>query len=216
MECLMKSIFAMCLIAVFSLQSLSVWAETYTAGKDYEILPAPVATRNKAKVEVVEVFWYGCSHCFAFEPALLVWKAKLPQYADFYQMPAMWSPVMKLHAQGFYVAKSLGILDKVHEPFFNALNIERKKINDKDTLAAFFARFGVERATFDKTIDSFGVESQVSLADSRARSYRIQGTPEIIVNGKYRVSTNLTGSQDIMLKVASFLIEKEKMTLPKQ
>jgi len=211
----MKSFLSVLLLAVCSLQSLSVNATEYVAGKDYEVLPSAVATRNKAKVEVVEVFWYGCSHCFAFEPGLKAWQKTLPAYADFYQMPAMWSPVMKLHAQGFYVAKALGMLDKIHEPFFSALNVEKKKLADKDTMAAFFARFGVDKATFDKTISSFGVESQVSLAESRARSYRIQGTPELIVNGKYRVSTSMTGSQPNMLKVASYLIEKEKAMLPK-
>lgn len=208
----MMVFFAACVLAV---QSFGASAENYVAGKHYEVLPKPVVTRNKNKVEVVEVFWYGCPHCFDFEPMLIAWKAKLPAYADFHQMPAMWSPVMKLHAQGFYVAKSLGILDKIHQPFFNTLNVEKKRINDEAAMGQFFSRFGVDKATFDKAFNSFGVSSQVSLADSRARSYRIQGTPEIIVNGKYRVSSTMAGSQANMLKVATFLVEKEQATLPK-
>ncbi len=211
----MKSIVVFIASFILAVQSLSVNAENYVAGKHYEVLPTPIATRNKKKVEVVEVFWYGCSHCFDFEPMLVVWKAKLSNDVDFHQMPAMWSPVMKLHAQGFYVAKSLGISDKIHQPFFNALNLEKKKINDEESMARFFSAFGVDKSTFDKTFNSFGVTSQVSLAESRARSYRIQGTPEIIVNGKYRVSSTMAGSQADMLKVASFLVEKERATLPK-
>lgn len=218
----MKSFAAMLVVCALALQVATVQAETYTAGRHYEVLPTPVATRNKSKVEVVEVFWYGCSHCFAFEPMVSAWKTTLPADADFHQLPAMWSPVMKLHAQGFYVAKSLGLLEKVHQAFFNTLNLERKRINTADDLARFFSNYGVDRATFDKTINSFGVTSQVNLAESRARSYRITGTPELIVNGKYRVASGwpdgkpMAGSQAEMLKVASFLIEQERAKLPKK
>ena len=212
----MKSVLVCLLAGLFAVQSLAVQAETYVAGKHYEVLPAPVVTRNKNKVEVVEVFWYGCSHCFDFEPMLTAWKAKLPPEADFHQIPAMWSPAMKLHAQGFYTAKSLGILEKTHIPFFNTLHLEKKRINNEDDLARFFSRFGVDKSTFDKTFNSFGVTSQVSLAESRAKSYRIQGTPELIVNGKYRVSSTMAGGQANMLKVAAFLVEKERAALPKK
>ena len=212
----MKLLSMFFLALVLLVPSLNVNARSYEAGKHYEVLPKPVVTRNKNKVEVVEVFWYGCSHCFAFEPMVSAWKAKLPAYADFHQVPAMWNAPMKLHAQGFYVAKSLGMLDKIHQPFFSLLNVEKKRVNDKEALAAFFARFGVDKATFDKTFNSFGVTSQLSLAESRAASYRIQGTPEMIVNGKYRISSSMAGSQAGMLDVASFLIEKEQAALPKQ
>lgn len=211
----MKSIVVFFASCVLALQAFTANAENYVAGTHYEVLKTPIATRNKKKIEVVEVFWYGCSHCFDFEPALVVWKSKLPADVDFYQVPAMWSPAMKLHAQGFYVAKALGILDKIHQPFFNALNLEKKRLNDEDALARFFSTYGVNKDTFDKTFNSFAVTSQVDLADSRARSYGIQGTPEIVVNGKYRVSSALTGSQANMLKVASFLVEKERAALPK-
>lgn len=122
---------------------------------------------------------------------------------------------MKLHAQGFYVAKSLGILEKAHMPFFNTLILEKKRINDEESLARFFATLNIDKNTFYKTLNSFGVNSQVSLAESRGKSYRIQGTPELIINGKYRVSSTMAGNQANMLKVASFLVEKERATLPK-
>lgn len=211
----MKSLVIFIASCVLAVQAVSVNAENYVAGKHYEVLPSPIATRNKKKIEVVEVFWYGCSHCFDFEPMIVAWKARLTNDVDFYQMPAMWSPVMTLHAQGFYTAKALGILDKVHQPFFNTLNLEKKRINDQEALARFFSSLGVNKSAFDKTFNSFGVTSQVSLAESRARSYRIQGTPEVIVNGKYRVSSTMAGSQANILKVASFLIEKERAALPK-
>lgn len=215
MEFVMKSIVVFVAACVFAMQSFTVNADNYIAGKHYEVLPTPVTTRNKNKIEVLEVFWYGCSHCFDFEPMLVSWKSKLPNDTDFYQMPAMWNPVMVLHAQGFYTAKALGILDKVHQPFFNALNVEKKRINNQAALASYFTTFGVDKKTFDKTFNSFGVTSQVALANSRAKSYRIQGTPEIIINGKYRVASSMAGNQPEMLKIASFLIEKERAALPR-
>jgi thiol:disulfide interchange protein DsbA len=102
----------------------------------------------------------------------------------------------------------LNILDDVHEPIFNALNIEGKRLANEKSLGAFFSDFGVDADTFKKTYNSFGIVSQVKQANARARAYGIQGTPEIIVDGKYRVSSSLAGSQEGMLKVTDFLVEK--------
>ena len=188
-------------------------AADFVAGTHYEVLPEPVPTRDRQKIEVVELFWYGCTHCFHFEPLIKTWKSKQPTDVDYHAVPAMWNKKMALHAQAFYTAQSLGILEKIHEPFFNRLNVQKKSLNDENELADFFAGFGVDREKFRKTFNSFGVTSQVNLADSRARSYRIQGTPEMIVNGKYRVSSSQTGSQARMLEVVDFLVAKERAAL---
>ena len=189
-------------------------AERYEAGKHYEVLPSPVVTRDKNKIEVVELFWYGCSHCFNFEPMLLSWKKTLDDDVDFHQMPAMWNATMKLHAQAFYTARALDVLDKVHMPIFNAMHVERNRLDSRSSLERFFAQHGgVDQKTFNSTFDSFGVTSQVRLAESRASSYRMQGTPEIIVNGRYRIAGALAGGHAGMLKVAEYLIEKERARL---
>ena len=193
---------------LFSVQTVN--ADTYVAGQHYEVLPSPVLTRDKNKIEVVELFWYGCSHCFSFEPMLGTWANQLPEDVDFPQVPAVWNKTMELHARAFYTANALGILDKVPQPFFTALNVERQRLNNQGSIATFFSKFGVEKKTFDNTFNSFGVNSQVKLAESRAVSYRMQGTPEIVVNGKYRVAGNLAGSHENMLKVAQFLVNKER------
>ncbi len=198
------------LFAALVLSVQAVHAEEYIAGKHYEVLPQPVATRDKNKVEVVELFWYGCGHCFTFEPMLSTWAKQLPEDVDFHQVPAVWNKTMELHAKAFFTANALKVLDKTHQAFFNALNIERKRLNTQDSIGQFYAQFGVDKATFDKTFNSFGINSQVKLAESRATSYRMQGTPEIVVNGKYRVAGALSGSHENMLKVARFLVEKER------
>ncbi len=203
-------------ITAFVLLTQTVSAEDYVAGTHYEVLPSAVTTRDNSKIEVVELFWYGCSHCFNFEPAVAAWQSKLPADVDFHQMPAVWHPTMALHAKAFYAAKALGIHDKIHQPFFNILNVQKKKLKDPEAVANFFAQYGVDKKDFEKTFNSFGVNSQLSLAKSRALSYRIQGTPEMVVNGKYRISTNMTGSQANMLKVANFLIAQERAILAKK
>ncbi len=197
-----------------SLMSLSVLAADFTAGKDYEVLPAPVKVRDASKVEVVEVFWYGCIHCYHFEPLIKSWKAKQAADVDFYSMPAMWNKGMILHAKAFYTAKALGEFDKFNDILFNTMNVKKNRLKNEAAVKNVFVDNGVDTKKFDQTFSSFGVQSQVQLADSRARAYRIQGTPEIVVNGKYRVSSSMTGGQGQMLKVVDYLVAKERALLP--
>lgn len=192
-----------------------VFADEYVAGTHYEVLPSPVKTRDSSKIEVIELFWYGCSHCFHFEPLLGAWKSKLPADVDFHYVPAIWHKTMELHARAFFTAQALGVEDKMHDILFNTLNVQRKKLNDEESIANLFVQQGVSKKDFEKTFNSFGVNSQIALTKSRALSYRIQGTPEMIVNGKYRLSGSMTGSQAKMLEVANFLIAKERAELPK-
>ena len=184
--------------------------EAYLAGVHYEVIEQPVVTEDPEKIEVTEVFWYGCGHCFSFEPTVQKWKKTLAEDVNFVASPAIWNKPMEAHAKAFYTAKALGKLDEMHEPFFEALNVERKKLTSEGDLAEFFAKFGVDEETFKKTFKSFTVVSQVNKANDKARKYGIQGTPELIVNGKYRVTGRLAGSQEGMISVANFLIAKER------
>jgi len=204
-------------LSVSLVATLSASAQqVYEEGKHYEVLPQPVVTRDPAKIEVVEVFWYGCIHCFHFEPVVGAWKSKLPADVDFHGSPAMWNASMKTHSQAYFTAEALGVLDKVHTPLFRAMNEEHKRLATADEIAPIFIAAGVSKGDFEDTFDSFGVNNQVTLADSRARSYRVQGTPEIIVNGKYRVSAGMAGGQPEMLKVADFLIAQERAARAKK
>ncbi|MFT5579532.1 MAG: thiol:disulfide interchange protein DsbA [Paraglaciecola psychrophila] len=188
-------------------------AQPYIAGTHYEVLDRPVRTRDASKVEVVEVFWYGCSHCYSFEPIIQQWKKTINADVDFWSSPAMWNGTMKLHAQAFYTAKALAVFDKLHQPLFTTLIVEGKRLSNQAQIADLFVDYGVDRATFDKTFTSFSVVSQVKQADARARSYKVTGTPEVIVNGKYRVSAGKAGGQTGMIKVIDFLIAQERAKL---
>lgn len=190
-----------------------VGAANYEAGKQYMVLEDPVPTSDPTKVEVVEVFWYGCIHCFHFEPLISKWQASHKNDIDFVRVPATWNERVKLHAQAFYTALVLGKLEAMHQALFNAFHVERKKFASEKEIAEFFAKYGVDEETFNKAFNSFGVKSMVAQADAKVRGYKIEGTPEIIVNGKYRITGRMAGSQAEMLQVADFLIAKEKKRL---
>lgn len=208
----MRLVSALCAL-LFSLSAVAVQANespVYEAGKHYALIEQPVRTTNPDKIEVVEVFSYHCNHCFDFEPMLQAWKKQLGDDVAFVQTHAIWNAPMKSMAQAFYTTKALKIDDKAHMGIFNAIQLERKTFRSAEEWAEFLSTFGSDKETILKTFSSFGVSSQVSQADARARGYGITGTPEMVVNGKYRISARQAGSQSEMLKVASFLIEKER------
>ncbi len=187
-------------------------AQSYAEGTHYSLIVPAVRTADPAKIEVVEFFSHGCSYCYNFEPILNQWKKTLPDDVDFRGSPAVWSPGMELHAKAYYVAEVLGVLDTMHLALFQAMNVDRKRLSSEDEVAEVFAANGVSKEDFLKTLNSFGVSSQARQAASRARAAKVTGTPEMMVNGKYRISTRLEAvkGQSDMLKVASFLIQKER------
>lgn len=202
------SLVLMALVAL-PLMALSALAEEWVEGEHYDVI-TPALRGKSDKIEVTEFFWYGCTHCYSFEPQIAQWKKSLDDDVVVVGSPAMWNALMEIHAKAFYAAQVLGVLDKVHMPLFQAINVDRKRLDSEDELAALFAASGIAREDFQKAFNSFGVGSQVRQANSRARAARITGTPEMMVAGKYRISTRKAGSQANMLKLATFLIEKER------
>jgi thiol:disulfide interchange protein DsbA len=202
-------------IALFGLLPLAACAEeeTYVEGIHYEPVSPALRARDPDKIEVLEFFWYGCGHCYNFEPLLVQWKKSLPDDVDFVASPAMWNGPMGLHAQAFYTAQALDVLEPLHNALFAAMNVDKKRLASEQEIGQVFVANGVANDAFSGTFSSFGVNSQVRQADARARSARITGTPEMVVAGKYRVSTRQAGSQAVMLKIADFLIEKERAAL---
>jgi thiol:disulfide interchange protein DsbA len=185
-------------------------AKTFVEGTDYDLISPPVHTLNSNKIEVAEFFWYGCSHCYSFEPLLEQWKKTLPEDVSFRGVPAMWSDPMELHARAYYTAEALGVLDKMHPIIFQAMNVDKKRLATQGEMARLFAANGVSEEDFNKAFNSFGVTSQVHQAAALAKAAKITGTPALIVDGKYHVSGRKAGSQVDMLKVVDFLIEKER------
>ena len=187
-----------------------VAAEEYVEGTHYELISPAVRTADPEKIEVAEFFWYGCGHCYTFEPVLTQWKKGLAEDVDFRGSPAIWNAKMEIHASAFYTAEVLGVLDTMHPIIFQAMNVDGKRLSSEGEIKELFTANGVAADDFDKAFNSFGVSSQVRQANSRARAAKITGTPALMVNGKYQISTRQAGSQAGMLKVADYLIAKER------
>ncbi len=188
--------------------------EKFVAGTHYTELAAPVNTNDSSKIEVLEVFWYGCSHCFRFEPLIANWEATMAADVDFGRFPAMWNGLMEVHAQVYYTAEAMDVLDAVHEPVFNAINLEGNRLQNEGQIGALFAKQGVSEADFKKAFNSFSVRTKVNQAKQRMQAYEIRSTPNMIVNGKYLVTTGeAVRTQAEMLEVVDFLVEKERQQL---
>ena len=205
--------FLVALFAVFL--SLAACAEqsskqAYVAGEHYIVLDQPVRTVDPDKIEVAEVFSYHCGHCFNFEPALQAWKKQQPDDVVVVQTHAIWNQQMENLARGYYTIMALGIKEQAHMAVFNAIHLHHKSLNTAEQWADFLSAYGTDKASVLKTFNSFGVGSQVKQASARARGYGITGTPELVVNGKYRITSSKLKSQEEMLQVAEFLIEKER------
>ena len=214
------------LIAILFLVPLafSAYAQPsrYIGGTHYVELSTPVRTQDPNKVEVVEAFWYGCSHCFRFEPLLHDWVANLPEDVDFVLFPAQWNQLMKIHSQIFYASEALlaagkidqAKFDELHEASFNAINVERNRLQNERQIGALFTAHGVSEEDFSATFNSFAVRTKVNQGDRRMQDYQVRSTPNMIVNGKYLISTGqAVTTQQEMLNVVDFLINLERQAL---
>ncbi len=198
------------LLLVFVSIGASAGEKAYQEGTHYDLISPAVRTADPDKIEVVEFFWYGCGHCYNFEPMIGQWKKTLSEDVDFRPSPAVWNPTMELHARAFYTAEALGVGETLHPAIFQAMNVDGKRLTSEADLAQLFTASGVSAEDFQQALNSFGVGSQVRQANSRARAAKITGTPSMMVNGKYLISARKAGSQSEMLQLADFLIEKER------
>jgi thiol:disulfide interchange protein DsbA len=185
----------------------------YVAGKDYEVISPALRTADPSTIEVREFFSYSCGHCYTFEPLVSRWKESVGDDVAVVPSPAIWNKPMELLARAYYTAEVLDVLDPLHLALFQAIHVDRQRLSSVDDIAAIFEAHGVSEEDFQSTFNSFGVTSMVRQADARARAARITGTPEMMVNGKYRITTRKAGSQAAMLEIAAWLVEQERASI---
>ena len=188
-------------------------AEEYVEGRHYQILDNPTVTRNSSKVEVVEVFWFGCNHCYSLESYIQPWKRNLPNDVDFWKSHITWNAQAETHARLFYSAKALGIEEKAIPAAFTAIWREGRNLLGNSEVEYFFKGFGIEKERYLSVSNSFGVNNAVKQANNRMRQWTVTGVPTIIVNGKYKVSGTREIGTSKLLDVVDFLIEKERRFL---
>jgi len=219
-----RKLIAMLAITVAGLAATaSVQAQTWLAGKHYSVIPTQRTNVPAGKVEVMEVFSYGCPACDTFLPTMKKLKAALPANAQLVYLPASWhkSENWPVFQRAYLTAQSLGVAEKAHEGMFQAIWTTRelgvtdpsgrpkKALPSIEDVARFYERTtGVKSATFVNASKSFGVDLKMRQADSQIIAMQVSGTPTLVVNGKYRVNGDgLTPAQ--MIDLVKFLVAKE-------
>ncbi len=184
---------------------------SFKEGANYsKVVPAQPTTVGPGEVEVVEVFWYGCGHCFALDPAIESWRKQgKPGYVQFVRIPAMWNDTTRMHARLFYTAEALGKLDELHSDIFREINVKGNGLNTVANITAFFRERGVSPDDFQKAFSSFAVENKLQRADFLNRRYRIESVPTVIVNGKYRTDVGMAGGEPQLFKLIGELSASE-------
>ncbi|MDX1756386.1 MAG: thiol:disulfide interchange protein DsbA/DsbL [Marinobacter sp.] len=195
------------LVATFAVQAEPQWQE----GRHYERLEDPIRTTSEDRIEVLEVFWYGCPHCYDFKPLVEAWEEDLPEDVEFAMLPAALGRTWEVHARTFYALEALGEMNPTtNDALFDAIAGERRPLNNVEALAGFLADYDVDPEAFTKAFNSFGVNARFQQAQAKVRGARITGVPTMLVNGKYKVSGSTAGGHEQMIEVVDYLIEQER------
>ncbi len=208
---LKKIIFLMLLGFASLLQAVEISEQDRARG--YSILSNAQPTQDKNKVEVIEFFWYGCPHCYQFEPFLNEWLKTKPKNVTFIRQPAAFSEQWARHAKAYYVAEALNMLDKVHGDFFDAIQNKQQKLESEEDVVNFLVAHGAKKTAAEDAYKSFGVDTKLRQSTAIAPKYGITGVPTLVINGKYVTSGSIAGSHENMIKVLNQLVAQESKTV---
>ncbi len=206
------------LLVMLSVAGLTIGAshavsEQFTEGQHYQrITPSVPTAVDSDKVEVVELFWYGCPHCYTLEPYIDQWLTVKPNTAEFERLPATLNPSWTNHARTFYALELLGELERVHPLLFQAIHDQRRRLKDLQSIARFVAQQGVDQGKFIEAFKSLPVQTKVNRASQLSRAYGLDGVPAVVVNGRYRTTASMAGGYGSMLEVIDYLVDKESNT----
>jgi len=186
-------------------------------GQNYQTLvPAQPTAVAPDQVEVVEVFWYGCPHCFQLDPYLENWrKTGKPPYVAFRRMHVIWNEITRAHARLFYTIEALGKLEELHALVFREIHVNQNGLVDRDPQATeqlqktFLTSHGVSAADFDRAYHSFSVESKLNQAEQMTVRYRASSVPTMVVNGKYTTDVQSAGGEPQLLTLITDLATAE-------
>ena len=200
--------------AVSALQvSGSAWAQgakAPDAGIDYKEVTPAQPTESGGKIEVLEFFWYGCPHCYAFEPQLNAWTKKLPSDVAFRRVHAQFTPQWVQHAKLFYTLDALGEVERLHRKCFDTIHGERRDLLKDSDMLEWAAQNGIDKARFSDAFKSFGVAGKLQRAKQVVANYKIDGVPTLSVNGKFITSPSIANGQEKSLAVMDYLIAEER------
>ncbi len=182
-------------------------AQTVDSSK-YQETREPITVTTGDKIEVAELFWFGCSHCFALEPALKEWKKNMPANAEFKKVPAIFSKQWEFHGQAFYTMQALDAPEVAYDEFFNAIHLKRNPLNSMGRLVAFLEDYDFTEEQVESAFNSFDVNNKMRAAKKITRQSGANGVPALVVDGKYLTSQRLSGGTAQMFKVVDQLVGK--------
>jgi len=192
-----------------------VWAQAgaFVEGQQFVRLstPAPVSLPSAdKKIEVVEFFWYGCGHCYAFEPAIEAWSKRLPPDVAFRQVPVGFAAPHQLHQKLFYALEETGQLATMNKRVFAAIHQQNRRLSSESEIMAFITSNGLDVTKFGEAFKSFGVNTKANRAKQLSAAYKIDGVPALGIHGRFYTSGSLAGSNERALAVADFLIQRAR------
>ena len=179
-------------------------------GTDYLTLKTPLVLPKTGKVEVIEFFWYGCPHCFAFEPTIEPWIAKLPADVHFRRVHVGFSALHEVHQRIFYTWEAMGLVDAMHAKTFNRFHVQRKPINNEADMLAFAQENGLDVAKVKQTWESFGVGTKGAQAKQLTEDYRVDGVPMIGIHGRYTTAPSMGGASECLVTTDALVARLRK------
>lgn len=192
-------------------------ASRWQQGVNYQVLvPAQPTSAPPDKVEVVEMFWYGCAHCYALEPYLDRWSEKKPPYIQFTRVPVTWGPPQRAHAKLFYVLEVLGKGPELHRAVFQEIQDNGNQLiasSDGETerrQMEFLKRHGVSEADYRKAASSMAVDTKLRRAEELTRRYRADSVPLMVINGKYTADVSSAQGANELIALVSDLAAREQ------
>lgn len=195
------------LTALMLLASFSVMAEPQM-GKDFDRTAQAINAETPGKIEVVELFWYGCGHCYQMEQPINAWVKKLPADVTFKRVPAIpnakWAPM----AKAYYAMENLGVLEKLHAQLFDAIH-KQKVLDPTDEKAAIdwvTKQSGMDRKKVEAEFGSFTMNTNLNRAASIFRASGATGVPSIVIDGQYLTSSTMAGNNHTALSTADYII----------
>jgi thiol:disulfide interchange protein DsbA len=180
----------------------------YKLGKDYQLIDNPLPVRQDGMVEVSEIFWYGCNHCYSFESTINNWDANKPDYVKFSKMPVTWSQIHQLHASLYHTIEALKLGKGAHTAVFTTIHKENNFLASQKSVVKFLSKLGVEEEKSNQYLNSFAVKQKVSRGIQVSKQLRITSVPMIIVDGKYMIVSK--PSRQEMLEVLDYVVELQK------
>jgi len=197
-------------LSIFLAFTLPSAAQEFQEDVNFFPLLVEQPVRTGDRIEVLEIFWYGCPHCYALEPYLKKWLKNKPEFVEFVQLPAVLNQSWAFDARVFYTFVALGLMDELHEAYFDAIHKDRRRMKNVEQVAAWAQEQGINPQLILDTFNSFGVDSMLANATQMSGRYEADGVPTIIIDGKYRTTVSLAGGHNEIIDLINYLAQRAK------